>query len=255
MDGTFVFRGVEHVVELSDYNLRGRFDESNLSRGTVLRVYPTGAPDEERPFLRGYELLAVGDEFYEAADGALDGSWIELRRNTLPHAAVGRLAPDFRLTDTEGRSFTLNDYRGRYLLLDFWPSWCGPCIAQFPTIKKTIERYSERQLAIVGINLDSQNALATARKIVADKGLTWRHVMEGRGYFLPIYQILGRLPERRMAFPLYDAIAPNGLVRYASNDFGKPAVSSRVPLAGRLFRVAHVHDDGQMVKLEPISSP
>jgi hypothetical protein len=45
--------------------------------------------------------------------------------------------------------------------------------------------------------------------------------MEGRGYFLPIYQILGRLPERRMAFPLYVAIAPDGLVRYATNDFAK----------------------------------
>jgi peroxiredoxin len=220
MEGTFTFQGAEYVTELSDYNVRGRFDKSNLSRGTVLSVYPKGAAQEDRPFLHGYELIAVGDEFYEVTDGALDGSWLELKRNTLPHAAIGRTAPDLRLTDTEGKAFALTDYRGRYLLLDFWPSWCRPCIAQFPTIKKTVEAHSDR-LAVVGINLDNQNALNTARKIVADKQLTWRHVMEGRGYFLPIYQILGRLPENRMAFPLYVAIAPDGIIRYATNDFAK----------------------------------
>jgi len=244
MEGTFTFQGAEYVTELSDYNVRGRFDKSNLSRGTVLSVYPKATAAEDRPFLRGYELVAIGDEFYEVADGALDGSWLELKRNTLPHAAIGRMVPDVRLTDTEGKAFALNEYRGRYLLLDFWPSWCGPCIAQFPAIKKTVERHADR-VAVVGINLDSPNALDTARKIVAEKELTWRHVMEGRGYFLPVYQILGRLPEHRMSFPLYVAIAPDGIVRYATNDFAKmqlffehalaPAASRRdalfVPLA------------------------
>jgi peroxiredoxin len=220
MEGTFTFQGSEYVAELSDYNQRGRFDKSNLSRGTVLSVYSKGAPAEDRPFLWGYELVALGDEFYEVGEGALDGSWIELKRNTLPHAAIGRKAPDFRLTDTEGSAFALNDYRGRHLLLDFWPSWCGPCIAQFPAIMKTAERYSD-QLTVVGINLDGQSALDAARKIVSEKGLTWRHVMEGRGYFLPIYQILGRLPEHRMSFPLYVAIAPDGIIGYATNDFAK----------------------------------
>lgn len=220
MEGTLSFQGLEHVAELHDFNQLGKFDKSNLSRGSVLRVFPRGAPDEERTWLYGYELIALGDEFYEVRDGALDGSWIELKRNTLAHALIGRAVPEFRMTDTGNATFTLSDYRGRYLLLDFWPSWCGPCIAQFPNIKKTVERYAEK-LAVVGVNLDTESALGAARKIVADKGLTWRHVMEGRGYFLPIYQILGRLPERRMAFPLYVAIAPDGIIRYASNDFGK----------------------------------
>ena len=220
MDGSFTHQGAEYVAELSDFNLRGRFDRSNLSRGTVLRVYRKGAPEDERPQLWGYELIPLGDEFYEVAAGAVDGSWLELKRNTLPHTAIGRPAPDFKLTDTEGATFSLNEYRGRYLLLDFWPSWCGPCIAQFPTIKKTVDQYAGR-LAVVGINLDNQDALATARKIVAEKTLTWRHVMEGRGYFLPIYQIFGRLPEHRMSFPLYVAIAPDGLIGYATNDFAK----------------------------------
>jgi peroxiredoxin len=240
MDGVFTFQGVEYITELSDYNVRGRFDKSNLSAGTVLSVYPKGTPAEDRPFLHGYELIAVGDEFYEVADGALDGSWLDLKRNTLPHAAIGRPAPEIRLTDTDGKAFALSEYRGRYLLIDFWPSWCRPCIAQFPAIKKTVERYSDR-LAVVGINLDNQNALDAARKIVAAKELTWRHVMEGKGYFLPLYQILGRLPENRMAFPLYVAIAPDGIIRYATNDFAKmqlffeDALARSTPGADALF--------------------
>jgi hypothetical protein len=60
-----------------------------------------------------------------------------------------------------------------------------------------------------------------ARKVIADYALPWRQVLEGKGYFLPIYQILGLLPELRMSFPLYVAIDPVGVVRYATNDFHK----------------------------------
>jgi peroxiredoxin len=221
MEGTFFFQEREYVVELNDFNVLGKFDKSNLSRGTVLRVYPKDEAKIARTSLWGYELISLGNEFYEVRDEALDGSWIELARNTLAHAAIGREVPDFELTDTAGKTFRLNDYRGRYLLLDFWPSWCMPCIVEFPNIKKTAERYANKPLSVVGINLDTEKRLDLARKVIADNALPWPQVLEGKGYFLPIYQILGRLPELRMTFPLYVIIDPEGLARYATNDFRK----------------------------------
>lgn len=73
----------------------------------------------------------------------------------------------------------------------------------------------------MGINLDTEKRLDLARKVIADNALPWRQVLEGKGYFLPIYQTLGRLPEQRMTFPLYVAIDPEGRASYATNDFRK----------------------------------
>jgi thiol-disulfide isomerase/thioredoxin len=155
MEGTFRVGGREYVLQLFDFNMLGLFDRSNLSRGTVLYVRATDDPPENAATLWGHELIPLGDEFYEVRDGALDGSSLEIARNTLVQAAIGRVVPDFRLTDTAGQAFELRDYRGRYLLLDFWPSWCVPCIQEFATIKKTVERYASQPLSVVGINLDS----------------------------------------------------------------------------------------------------
>jgi peroxiredoxin len=221
MDGSFAFQGTEYTLQLNDYNLLGQFDKSNLSRGTVLGVFPKADAGNIHPSLWGYELIPLGSEFYEVVNEALDGSWIELRRNTLAHAFIGREVPDFALTDAEGKAFRLSDYRGRLLLLDFWPSWCVPCIGQFPEVKKTVQLYEGRPFSVIGINLDSEKRLDNARKVIADNALPWRHVLEGKGYFLPIYQMLGRLPEWRMSFPLYVAIDPQGVIRCATNSFPK----------------------------------
>jgi len=231
MEGTFRLQQTEYAIELSDFIQLGRFDKSNLSKGTVIRVRAADDPPEAGALLWGYELIPFGGEFYEVRDEALDGSWIELARSILPHAAIGRPVPDFRLTDTDGKAFSLGEYRGRYLLLDFWPSWCGPCVAEFANIKKTVERYANQPLSVVGINLDFETRLETARKVIADKALPWRQVMEGKGEFLPIYQILGRLPEQRMAFPLYVVIGPDGVVRYATNSFRTAERSLEASLA------------------------
>lgn len=219
MDGTFTVDGRSYVIELSDYNLHGRFDRSNLSRGTVLRFCARDESRTDGTLYQGHELMPVGDDFYEVRDGALDGSWVELVRSTLPRAMAGRPLPDFDFVDTHGRRVRAGDFRGRYLLLDFWPSWCAPCVKQFDTIRKTVAAYAGRPFAVLGINLDSGKALDTARKIIAEKALSWPQVLPDRGYFLPLYQALGRLPEHQGAFPLYVLVGPDGRIVYATNGF------------------------------------
>lgn len=62
------------------------------------------------------------------------------------------LAPDFKLQDIDGESFTLKDYRGRWVFLHFWASWCGPCRKEMPAIEKLIEKIDGEKLKIVMIN-------------------------------------------------------------------------------------------------------
>ena len=221
VEGKVRVGGTEYVLAVRDYTLSGRFDRNNLEKGGVLSLRQADDPEESAASLFGYELIALGGQFYTVRDGAVDGSWIELTRADHVMAAIGRVVPDFTLTDSAGRSFQLREYRGRYLLLDFWPSSCGPCVREFANIKKTLERHAHQPLSVVGINLDPEKTLGVARKIIEDQAPPWRQVVPGAGSFMPIYQVLGRLPEKRMVFPLYVVINPDGVVGYATNQYAK----------------------------------
>ena len=86
--------------------------------------------------------------------------------------SIGQPAPDFTLTGIDGGPFTLSEYdtQGKYTVLDFWGSWCGPCIAGIPEMKKQYEQYRDR-LEIIGIACNDKEAAWKAA--VAENGLPW----------------------------------------------------------------------------------
>ncbi len=66
--------------------------------------------------------------------------------------SVGDPAPDWKLTDPTGKVYSLSDYRGRVVVLDFWATWCGPCIRAMPGLQNLHERYGSRGVAVFGVN-------------------------------------------------------------------------------------------------------
>lgn len=220
--GEFRLDGKDYAARLYDGDLGGRFvreKQVNVS----LWVGPKeglGKPGFGSSH-RFFELVPIAGALYEISAVAEDGSWVEFAPSGLSATALGRKAPDLSMTDTEGRTFRISDYRGQMLVLDFWYVWCKPCIAKFPAIKAMIESYSDMPLAAVGVNIDVPERVEQAMKVIADNGLTWRQVVEGKAEFLPVYQVYGRLPEHPMSFPIYVAIDERGVSRYATNDFEK----------------------------------
>ncbi len=93
----------------------------------------------------------------------------------------------------EGDAFDWSSYRGKVVLVDFWASWCGPCMAELPNMKKNLELYGDKGFAIVGINMDSTRA--AFEKCVKDKELTWVNIVseeEGKtGWDAPIANYYG----------------------------------------------------------------
>lgn len=87
--------------------------------------------------------------------------------------AVGHKAPDFIIGGIDGKPVKLADYKGKYVMLDFWASWCAPCRQENPNVVKQYAAYHPKGFNIIGISLDTDKA--SWQKAVNDDKLTWAH--------------------------------------------------------------------------------
>lgn len=97
-------------------------------------------------------------------------------------AGVGVMAPDFTQNDVNGNPVKLSDFRGKYVLLDFWASWCAPCRADNPKLVKAYEQYKDKGFTILGVSLDSQNGKNAWLKAIQDDKLEWINVSDLKGW-------------------------------------------------------------------------
>jgi thiol-disulfide isomerase/thioredoxin len=115
---------------------------------------------------------------------------------------VGEVLPTFSLTTEDGTAISSANLRGRVHLLDFWASWCKPCIEKFVAVKEIGETF-KRDLSLIAINVDDQSELTIACQIVKDYGLPWPHVMSGKDERDPLWKVFGGMEGNRLGIPLY----------------------------------------------------
>ena len=96
---------------------------------------------------------------------------------TRPNELIGKPAPGFQVKDLKGKELSLKKYRGQVVLLDFWATWCGPCIAELPNVKKAYANYKDQKFQIIGISLD--RSTATLETFIKREGLAWDHYWDG----------------------------------------------------------------------------
>ncbi|TCC98519.1 TlpA disulfide reductase family protein [Pedobacter hiemivivus] len=94
---------------------------------------------------------------------------------------AGLVAPDFVKKDMNGKTIRLSDYKGKYVLLDFWGSWCGPCRASHPHLKEMYEQYKEDGLVVIGVAEERTTNKAAWLKAIKDDGLPWTQIMNEEG--------------------------------------------------------------------------
>ncbi|HUP13902.1 MAG TPA: TlpA disulfide reductase family protein, partial [Niastella sp.] len=94
----------------------------------------------------------------------------------LRNTAIGAKAPDFTLPSPDGRPLKLSDHFGKYLLLDFWASWCGPCRRENPNIVRVFNKYKDKGFAVFAVSLDSKKEPWI--QAIQNDGLTWPQVSD-----------------------------------------------------------------------------
>ncbi|WP_367868279.1 redoxin domain-containing protein [Pedobacter sp. WC2423] len=155
--------------------VKAYISQHSSSAGAAAIIYDRFISYPNFPVAR--ELFAGLTE--EARQSAI-GELITKALATDAKTAKGKAAPAISMTNKDGKIVHLSDFKGKYVLIDFWASWCGPCRKENPNVVAAYKKYHDKGFEILGISLDSKKE-AWLKAIEAD-GLIWTHVSELKGW-------------------------------------------------------------------------
>ncbi|MBI3258057.1 MAG: TlpA family protein disulfide reductase [Ignavibacteriae bacterium] len=90
---------------------------------------------------------------------------------------IGDEAPNFTMDNQLGKPVSLKDFRGKVVMIDFWATWCGPCVAAIPHLKELNDKYTGKDVVILGVSLDKD--LDQWKSFITDEQLNWTHIADG----------------------------------------------------------------------------
>lgn len=133
--------------------------------------------------------------------------------------AIGQPAPEIALPDTDGKIVKLSSLRGKYVLVDFWAKWCGPCRQENPNVVRVFNRYKDKGFTVFGVSLDRRKE--DWLQAIQEDGLTWTHVSD-----LKYWQSEAAKTYNITAIPFSVLVDPNGII--IDKNLRGPALEKRL---------------------------
>ncbi|MDR1202237.1 MAG: AhpC/TSA family protein [Tannerellaceae bacterium] len=166
-----IFLGNAARIQDSDYNIDSlvtKYPDSPVAAFYLYRYFTYQLSLEELKTTRNkLSLLLASCPYVVDLDKII---------KQLENVQIGKVAPEFSLPDTAGVSVSLSEFRGKFVLIDFWAAWCPPCRKENPNVVNVFNEYKDKGFTVLGISLDSDRGQWL--KAIHDDNLTWTHLSD-----------------------------------------------------------------------------
>ena len=180
LDSTY--KAVEMMKKAVDERIKNFVDSNNNSLAItyvigdfIAREYPF--EDVERYY----------NNLTPEVKASYPGQLLKEKMTSLRSINVGGIAPDIDLVAPDGKHVKLSSLRGKYVLLDFWASWCGPCLREVPNVKKVYDKFHDKGFEILSVSLDDKKDNWV--NAIEKNDLDWGHVSSLKGWSCPVAKL------------------------------------------------------------------
>jgi peroxiredoxin len=203
LKGDITLGGKSYTAMLADDqttgDFRGKSDGQSAGVRLLVDANADGKYDSRREAYDVRKPFNIGGTTWEIADLTADGLFKIVKSSETvaeikpaPNVSKGAKAPPFTAKTTDGKNLKFPDaYKGKVVMLDFWATWCGPCIAELPNVLKNYEKFHSKGFEILGISLDRDNYGEKLAAFTKEKKMTWPQIYDGKFWQAEIGQLYG----------------------------------------------------------------